>query len=74
MNTLSVDYRIQDVLQNTWMERKPDTNKSQRELFYSFGILVLQVPMFPGKVEKGNYTSEEIYERADIETDFQYKM
>jgi hypothetical protein len=30
--------------------------------------------MFPGKVEKGNYTSEDIYEKADIERDFQYKM
>jgi hypothetical protein len=41
--------------------------------FCSFGVLVLQVPVFPGKVEKGNYTSEAIYEKAEIERDFQLK-
>jgi hypothetical protein len=55
------------------MERNPDTNKSQRT-FYSFGVSKLKVPMFPGKPGKGNYTLEDVYEKADSERDFRYKM
>jgi hypothetical protein len=53
------------------MERNPDRNKSLRELFILLGFQIFQVPIFPGKAGKGNYTSEDIYEKGDCERDFQ---
>jgi hypothetical protein len=32
------------------------------------------VPMFPRRMGNGNYTSEDIYEKADSKRVFQYKM
>jgi hypothetical protein len=56
------------------MERNPDTNKSQRELFILWGFQCFKCRCFQENQEKGNYTSEDIYEKADSERDFRCKM
>jgi hypothetical protein len=73
VKSLSLDYRIQVVIaEYLWKGTQTQINHKEDFLFFwSFNVSRADVSRKSGK---GNYTSEDINEKAECERNFRYKM